>query len=148
MKVERRAPSLRSAAAALACGLAGSLAGCAADPRATATCTDLISTGGGLLRYCQLGDKLNVSESGIDPAHAATDVRIVDDPAVLSALQKQIGLRPAFRASRRIIARACVVKGGDFVSISLSDLKRIIDAPVRAESIPIEAVPPEAAERG
>lgn len=125
----------RAAPLTVAAGLAVGLAGCAAAPGATATCTDLISTGGGLLKFCQNGDKLHVTESAIDPAEAAQDVRIVDDPSVLDALQRRLGLRPAFRGSRRIIAHACVVKGGDFVSISLSDLKRIIDAPVRARSV-------------
>lgn len=114
--------------------LAWGLAGCAASPGATATCTDLISTGGGLLKFCQAGDKLHVSESGIDPAGPAGDVKIVDDPAVLNALQKQISPRADFAASRRIVAHACVVKGDAFVSISLADLKRIVDAPVRASA--------------
>lgn len=133
----RPSSAVRPLALAFAVGFG--LAGCAASPGATATCTDLISAGGGLLKFCQAGDKLHVSESGIDPEKAGTDVRIVDDPAVLDALGRQVGPLPDFQASRRLIAHACVVKGGDFVTLSLADLKRIVGTPVRAAAAVAEA---------
>ncbi|WP_237479771.1 hypothetical protein [Lichenibacterium dinghuense] len=131
MKVEGRAipaPVRQSQTRILliALVLAGSVAGCATSPGATATCTDLISTGGGLLKFCQAGDKLHVTESGIDPAEAANEVKIVDDPSVLHSLQSEISPRPELKSSREIVARACLVKGKEYISIAAVDLKRIV----------------------
>lgn len=104
------------------------LAGCASSPdaKAVATCTDLISTGGGMLKYCQTGNRIEATESGIDAEAEPASAKLVDDPAVLAGLQRQAGLRPEFRASRKLVARACVADGVDYLSISVKDLKRMI----------------------
>ena len=104
------------------------LAGCASSPGAgaLATCTDLISTGGGMLKYCQTGNKIEATETGIDPEAEPVAAKLVDDPEVLSGLQRQAGLRPEFLASRKLVARACVADGVNYLSISVDDLKRMI----------------------
>ena len=109
------------------------LAGCASPPDsgAVATCTDLISTGGGMLQYCQTGNKIEATETGIDPEAEPVAAKLVDDPEVLNGLQRQAGLHPEYRASRRLVAKACVADGVDYLSISVKDLKRIItDNPI------------------
>ena len=102
------------------------LGGCATPPSATATCTDLVSTGGGLLKYCQTGRRIDVTESGVDPAADPPAVKIVDDPEVLSRLQREAGLRPEFSASRKLVTRACVAGGVDYITLSVNDIKRIM----------------------
>ena len=109
------------------------LAGCASPPDsgAVATCTDLISTGGGMLKYCQTGNKIEATETGIDPKAEPVAAKLVDDPEVLNGLQRQAGLHPEYLASRRLVAKACVADGVDYLSISVKDLKRIItDNPI------------------
>ena len=118
------------------------LAGCASSPdaKAVATCTDLISTGGGMLKYCQTGNRIESSENGIDP-NADPAAKVIDDPEVLNGLQKEAGLHPEFIASRKLVARACVAGGADYLSISVKDLKRIITergAPPLAVESPAE----------
>ena len=108
------------------CCLMALMSGCASSSGATATCTSLVSMGGGLLQFCQSADKLRVSESGVDPANGTEEVKIVDDPLVLASLEGDLRLHAAFSTSRRLIARACLVKGHGFVSISAADLKRIL----------------------
>ena len=105
------------------------LAGCASSPDAgaVATCTDLISTGGGMLKYCQTGNRIEATESGIDPGAEPVAAKTVDDPEVLNGLQRQAGLHPEYAPSRRLVAKACVADGVDYLSISVKDLKRIID---------------------
>lgn len=104
------------------------LAGCASgsSTEAVATCTDLISTGGGMLKYCQTGNKIEATESGIDPKAEPAAVKVVDDPEVLQGLQKQAGLHPEFMGSRKLVARACVADGVDYLSVSVKDLKRML----------------------
>lgn len=104
------------------------LAGCATapEPSALATCTDLISSGGGVLKYCQTGNRIDATETGVDPRAEPPAARIVDDLEVLQGLQKQIGLSPRLAASRKLVARACVVDGVDYLTVSVKDLKRIL----------------------
>lgn len=102
------------------------LTGCAASGGPVATCTNLISTGGGLLQFCQRADKLQVSESGVDPAGGAASVQVVNDPSVLHALERDLRPRPDFAPSRRLVARACLVNGQGYVSVAASDLRRIM----------------------
>ena len=106
------------------------LAGCASSPDAgaVATCTDLISTGGGMLKYCQTGNRVDVTETGIDPKAEPPAVKVVDDLGALQGLQKEAGLSPDYTASRDLVARACVVNGVDYVSVSVKDLKRMTSA--------------------
>jgi hypothetical protein len=104
------------------------LAGCASTPGtdAVATCTDLISTSGGMLKYCQTGNKIEATESGIDSKAEPAAVKVVDDPEVLQGLQKQAGLHPELMDSRKLVARACVAGGVDYLSVSVKDLKRML----------------------
>lgn len=106
--------------------LCSALGGCATSPSATATCTNLISTGGGLLKYCQTGRQIDVTESGIDPSAEPVPVKVVDDPAVLNGLQHEAGLHEAFSASRKLVARACVVGKTDYLTVSVDDIKRML----------------------
>ena len=105
-------------------GLAGCANGSGTD--AVATCTDLISTGGGMLKYCQTGNKIEATESGIDPKAEPAAVKVVNDPEVLQGLQKQAGLHAELSDSRKLVARACVAGGVDYLSISVKDLKRML----------------------
>lgn len=93
-----------------------------------ATCTNLVSVGGGLLQFCQAADKIKVSESGVDVADGAREVKIVDDPVVLAALETDLHTSPGFAPSRNLVARACLVRGRAYVSIAMDDLKRILAA--------------------
>ena len=112
------------------------LAGCATAPEssAVATCTDLISSGGGVLKYCQTGNRIDATETGVDPRAEPPAAKTVDDLEVLQGLQKQIGLSPRLAASRRLVARACVVDGVDYLTVSVKDLKRILGTTATAEA--------------
>ncbi|MCJ2067856.1 hypothetical protein MKK75_03365 [Methylobacterium sp. J-030] len=123
--------------------LAGSLvAGCATYPpravyliaqqpglsRDENRCTDIISTGGGVLKFCQTENNVNIYESGIDLTAERRKLDIVNNPKALLALQKDITVRPDLRTSRKLVAKACVVNDTRYVTISLDSLKKILDA--------------------
>ena len=105
------------------------LGGCAASTSTTSNCTNLISTAGGLLQFCQSANKLAVTESGIDVRNEAEEIQVVRDPVTLNALVKQLVPRQSFKLSRHLVARACVIKGKTYVNISLADLRRMMSRP-------------------
>lgn len=123
--------------------LAGSLvAGCAAYPpqpvyiiaqqpdlsRDENRCTDIISTGGGVLKFCQTETNVDVYESGVDLAAERRKLDIINNPKALLALQKDINLRSDLRASRKLVAKACLVNDTQYVTISLDSLKKIMNS--------------------
>ena len=128
------------------------LAGCATSPdmKAVATCTDLISTGGGMLKYCQTGNRIDVTESGVDPKAEPPAVKIVDDPEVLQGLQKEAGLRQDLLVSHQLVARACVANGTEYISVAVKDLKRMLatDRSAVSASVPGEPVVPASESAG
>lgn len=99
------------------------LTGCAGGINGAA-CTNLISGTGGMLQFCQNRDKIEISESGVAQRDGAA--RVIDDPSTLAALADHLKLNADFKRSRRIVARACVVRNATYVSVKASDLDRLL----------------------
>lgn len=91
-------------------------------------CTDIISVGGGVIKFCQTESTVQVFESGVDLAAERRKLDVINDPKALLALQKTISARPDLQASRRLVAKACTVNGVTYLTLSLESLKKIVNA--------------------
>lgn len=89
-------------------------------------CTDIISTAGGILKFCQTADRVDVFESGVDLDQARRKLDVINDPEALVAIQKELHLRPDLKLSRKAVAGACVANGTTYVNISLKSMKAIL----------------------